>query len=203
MFTGLIEAIGAVRHIQQLGEQAKLSLDLPFRDELTLGDSVAINGCCLTVSRFAEDAVEFDLLEQTLRVTALGSLTAGSRVNLERAMILGGRMGGHLVQGHVDGVGIIEKIEARGQDHIIHVRLPHEIATLCIEKGSLAVDGISLTIAELAETLATFWITPHTWQMTHLAHTREQSQVNLEADMLAKMVYQFMTARQLTPAKDA
>jgi riboflavin synthase len=137
----------------------------------------------------------FDLLAQTLDVTSLGGLASDMVVNLERAMKAGDRFGGHFVQGHVDEVGNIRGIEARGQDHVVDVELPDAIARLCIEKGSLAVDGISLTIASLKGNLATFWITPHTWEHTNL-HTAELGQrVNLEADMLAKHVDRLLAAR--------
>ena len=188
MFTGLIEATGEVVSLTSLGEQAKLLLHLPFAGELALGDSVAINGCCLTVSSFDLAGVAFDLLTQTLRVTALGDLHAGAIVNLERALRLGDRLGGHFVQGHVDATGEIIRIEESGQDHILEVSLPPEIHRLCIDKGSLAIDGISLTIAELLPSSAVFWITPHTWAHTHLHRARVSQKVNLEADLLAKHV---------------
>ena len=188
MFTGLIEATAVVLSLQPKGEQARLILTLPFQDELALGDSVAINGCCLTVAEFLPEGTAFDLLMQTLKVTSLGGLKAGSIVNLERAMQAGARFGGHFVQGHVDTTGIIVSLEASGQDHRFEVALPPEIQRLCIEKGSLCVDGISLTIAELKETSAVFWITPHTFSHTHLQSAKSGQAVNLEADLLAKYV---------------
>jgi riboflavin synthase len=194
MFTGLVEATGTVLSLDSMGEQARLTLDLPFAGELALGDSVAINGCCLTVADLTEN-VSFDLLAQTLRVTSLGGLVAGSKVNLERAMMVGDRFGGHFVQGHVDATGTITRLEESGQDHIVGVSLPPEIHRLCVDKGSLAIDGISLTIAELRETEAIFWITPHTWQHTHLHAARIGQAVNLEADMLAKHVEKLISAR--------
>lgn len=188
MFTGLIEAIGTVLILELVGEQARLTLELPFSKELALGDSVAINGCCLTVADFKFGGVCFDLLAQTLRVTSLGELETGSIVNLERAMMVGERFGGHFVQGHVDGIGKIMSIEAQGQDHIVSISLPPEIYRLCIDKGSLTVDGISLTIAELTSDRAIFWITPHTWAHTHLQCAAMDQKMNLETDMLAKYV---------------
>jgi riboflavin synthase len=194
MFTGLVEATGTVLSLDSMGEQARLTLDLPFASELALGDSVAVNGCCLTVADLTEN-VSFDLLAQTLRVTSLGGLTAGAKVNLERAMMVGDRFGGHFVQGHVDATGAITRLEESGQDHILGVSLPPEIHRLCVDKGSLAIDGISLTIAELRETEAVFWITPHTWQHTHLHAAHIGQAVNLEADMLAKHVEKLISAR--------
>ena len=195
MFTGLVEATGCVLSLESKGEQARLTLDLPFATELALGDSVAINGCCLTVAELTPSGTSFDLLAQTLRVTSLGGLAAGSLVNLERAMMVGDRFGGHFVQGHVDGVGRITQLEEQGQDHIISVSLPPEIHRLCIDKGSLTLDGISLTIAELTEDDVIFWITPHTWEHTHLCHARIGQAMNLEIDLLAKYVDKLLAAR--------
>lgn len=195
MFTGLVEAVGIVCGLENRGEQARLALAIPFASKLALGDSIAVNGCCLTVADLTDDTASFDLLAQTLRVTSLGGLVAGSCVNLERAMQVGARFGGHFVQGHVDATGAITRIEVSGQDHIIGVSLPPEIHRLCVDKGSLAIDGISLTIAELTEQEAVFWITPHTWENTHLHAARVGQLVNLEADMLAKYVAKLVEAR--------
>ncbi len=197
MFTGLVEAIGNVLSLESKGEQARLTLQIPFAGELAPGDSVAINGCCLTVADLASGRVCFDLLAQTLRVTSLGGLAAGSIVNLERAMMVGKRFGGHFVQGHVDGTGEITRLEASGQDHIVGVSLPPEIHRLCIDKGSLTLDGISLTIAELTPDGAVFWITPHTWEHTHLQASAIGQSMNLETDMLAKYVDKLLAARSL------
>lgn len=195
MFTGLVEAVGTVISLEARGEQARLTLEIPFAAELGLGDSIAINGCCLTAADLTENGASFDLLAQTLRVTSLGQLTTGSRVNLERAMRLGDRFGGHFVQGHVDATGVITRLESSGQDHILGVSLPSEIQRLCVDKGSLSVDGISLTIAELRENEAVFWITPHTWEHTHLHAARIGQTVNMEADMLAKHVEKLLASR--------
>ena len=197
MFTGLVEATGTILSLESKGEQARLLLEIPFAAELAPGDSVAINGCCLTVADLTENGTAFDLLAQTLRVTSLGGLAAGALVNLERAMMVGDRFGGHFVQGHVDGIGKITRLEASGQDHIVGVSLPPEIHRLCIDKGSLTLDGISLTIAELTADGAVFWITPHTWAETHLHAARLGQAMNLEPDMLAKYVDKLLQARGL------
>ena len=195
MFTGLVEAIGSVVSLESKGEQARLLLEIPFASELAPGDSVAVNGCCLTVAELLPHGTAFDLLGQTLHVTSLGSLTRKSSVNLERAMSVGDRFGGHFVQGHVDGIGSITRLEASGQDHIVGVSLPPEIHRLCIDKGSLTLDGISLTIAELTAGGAVFWITPHTWEHTNLRHAETGQTVNLETDMLAKYVDKLLAGR--------
>lgn len=188
MFTGLVESCGRVLALETRGEQARLELEIPFAAELADGESVAVNGCCLTVSGRDGQRVGFDVLAQTLRVTSLGDLAPGDPVNLERALRAGDRLGGHFVQGHVDATGIIETLEPHGQDHRLEVRLPEAIAALCIDKGSLAIDGISLTLAELDGTLARLWIIPHTFARTNLHARRRGQRVNLEADLLAKHV---------------
>lgn len=195
MFTGLVEAVGKVLSLESRGDQARLTLEIPFAAELALGDSVAVNGCCLTVADRSVAGVSFDLLAQTLRVTSLGALVAGAKVNLERAMRAGDRFGGHFVQGHVDARGVITRLEPSGQDHIVGVSLPPEIHLLCVDKGSLALDGISLTIAELHPAEAVFWITPHTWESTHLHAAKVGQPMNLEADMLAKHVEKILAVR--------
>ena len=152
-----------------------------------MGESVAVNGCCLTVTEIGE-TVSFDLLAQTLKVTSLGQLSAGEIVNLERALAIGDRLGGHFVQGHVDDIGEILDLSPMGQDYLLKVKLPESIHALCLDKGSLTIDGISLTIAELKDESAVFWITPHTFAETHLGEAQIGQTVNLEADLLAKYV---------------
>jgi riboflavin synthase len=191
MFTGLVEAVGGVVALETRGAQARLTLEVPFAGELAPGESVAVNGCCLTVADLTEN-VSFDLLSQTLRVTSLGGLRQGSKVNLERAMRAGDRFGGHFVQGHVDATGIITRLEESGRDHILGVSIPPDIHRLSVDRGSISIDGISLTIAELHAREAVFWITPHTWTHTHLHAAKSGQAVNLEADMLAKHVAKLM-----------
>ena len=188
MFTGLIEATGTVLSIELRGDQARLVVAVPFAGELTDGESVAVNGCCLTVTESDGNSASFDVLKQTLDVTSLGSLSKGSLVNLERAMRADGRFGGHFVQGHVDATGEILDFSEHGQDHRLEIALPEGIHRLCIDKGSLAIDGISLTIADLLEGSAVFWIIPHTIEMTNLQQAAKGKTVNLEADVIAKHV---------------
>lgn len=206
MFTGLVEATGTITKITNLGDQSRYEIAIPFASELALGDSVATNGCCLTVSELAEGTASFDLLHQTLKVTSLGSLKVGSTVNLERALLPTQRLGGHFVQGHVDATGTLIDLSTHGQDHRLEISLPPNIHKYCIDKGSIAIDGISLTIAELkapaddcegeqALASAVFWITPHTFRETHL-HTLEiGSPINLEADLLAKYTEKLLTSK--------
>ena len=187
MFTGLVEGTGTVSSLTEKGEQARLELAIPFVEELEMGESVAVNGCCLTVAGLG-DTVGFDILAQTLKVTSLGQLSGGSLVNLERALAVGDRLGGHFVQGHVDTISEILDLSPLGQDYRLEVSLPPEIHALCLDKGSLTIDGISLTIAELKDASAVFWITPHTFAETHLQRATAGQTVNLEADLLAKYV---------------
>ena len=188
MFTGLIESTGRTISLESRGEQARLTLEVPFSSETCLGDSVAVNGCCLTVVEQSENTLAFDILTQTLDVTSLGSLKPGALVNLERALRANDRLGGHFVQGHVDATGVIRDLSSKGQDHRYEVQLPPEVYRYCISRGSLAVDGIPLTIAELLPDSALFWITPHTFKATNLQSCQNGQKVNLEADLLAKYV---------------
>ncbi len=198
MFTGLVESTGIVVSLEEVGAQARLRLRIPFVSELATGDSVAINGCCLTVVTIEPEAVAFDLLAQTLHVTSLGELRPGAKVNLERALRASDRLGGHFVQGHVDACAEIIDYSLHGQDHRLEVSLPDSIRSLCIDKGSLAIDGISLTIAELRETSAVIWIIPHTHQDTNLCEARVGKKVNLEADLLAKYVRNLLPSSEVS-----
>ena len=193
MFTGLVEATGKITKVTDLGDQSRYEIAIPFASELGLGDSVATNGCCLTVAELGEGTASFDLLHQTLKVTSLGSLKVDSIVNLERALLPTQRLGGHFVQGHVDATGTLVDLSTHGQDHRLEISLPPNIAKYCIDKGSIAIDGISLTIAELKpasgeqeQASAIFWITPHTFKETHLHCLEVGCLINLEADLLAK-----------------
>ncbi|HSJ01693.1 MAG TPA: riboflavin synthase [Verrucomicrobium sp.] len=189
MFTGIVETVGIVQTIAFREGGARLVLVVgPMAAELTLGESVAVNGCCLTVTEFDGSAqtAAFDLLIETLKVTSLGELQEGSLVNLERALRLGDRLSGHFVQGHVDTTAPILTLQKVGLDHQFTVGLPADWAHLVVHKGSVCIDGISLTIAELLSDRMTFWITPHTFAVTHLPGKAEGSRVNLEFDMLAK-----------------
>ena len=190
MFTGLVEKTGSVSILQATENGAKIIIDIPFSEELSIGDSVAINGCCLTVSTIDEEKASFDLLAQTLKVTALKELKPGMIVNLERALIAGHRIGGHFLTGHIDTVSEIITYEPIGADHKLEILLPRNMAHLVIAKGSISVDGISLTIAEVNDKNGSFtcFITPHTHENTNLIEINKEAQVNLEFDLIAKHV---------------
>lgn len=193
MFTGIVEKTGRVADLTVAGESARLVLEVPFAGELGLGDSLAVNGCCLTVAECGLREVAFDILGQTLRVTGLGELKAGSVVNLERALAANARLGGHFVQGHVDATGEILALEPVGQDHRFEVSVPREFLRYLIPKGSIAIDGMSLTAAEVDDEKAsvTAWITPHTFAATNLSEATAGQRVNLEFDLLAKYLERF------------
>lgn len=185
MFTGLVESVGTVRALERRGEAARLVIDAPFAGALTLGESVAVNGCCLTVT--GKDAgVSFDLLGETLHCTNLGDLQSGSRVNLERALRADGRFGGHFVQGHVDTTAEVLTADREGADLNLVISIPAGGGRYLIEKGSIAVNGVSLTVASLDHDRFGLWIIPHTLQETNLGELIPRHHVNLEYDMLAK-----------------
>jgi len=186
MFTGLIEAIGRVRALEGRGDASRLILETPLARELSLGESLAVNGCCLTVTSKEEGVVSFDLLGETLARTNLGALTPGSRVNLERALRADGRFGGHFVQGHIDTTAKVISSETTAEDLNLRIELPPTGARYFIEKGSIAVNGVSLTVSSLASDHFGLWIIPHTLQETNLGDLKNGDLVNLEYDMLAK-----------------
>lgn len=192
MFTGIIEARGEVVALELVETGARLVVRLPFASELEIGESVAVNGACLTVTVIdeAEQTAAFDLLAETLRVTNLGDLVAGDFVNAERALAVGDRLSGHFVQGHVDCVSEILAWEPVGQDHRLEIALPSEFARYVIRKGSICIDGISLTAADLQDDRFTIWIIPHTAEVTNLGAAKAGKRVNLEFDMLAKYLEQ-------------
>lgn len=189
MFTGLIEETGSLERFERRGRSARLSLRAPLLAAgIAVGDSLALNGCCLTLAAREGDLLEFDLLEETLSRTNLGDLEPGQRVNLERALAAGARLGGHFVQGHVDTTAPVIDFSARGQDHRLEVQLPHGQGRYTIMKGSIALNGVSLTIAELTDSSLVVWLIPHTLAMTNLGDLRPGQAVNIEFDLLGKYV---------------
>jgi riboflavin synthase len=186
MFTGLIEAVGTIVVLEPRDKDAaRMVLESPFAAELALGESVAVNGCCLTVTG-KEGGVSFDLLVETLNRTNLGNLRPGSRVNLERALRADGRFGGHFVQGHVDTTTEVLASDPNGSDLNLMLKIPQGGSRYFIEKGSVAVNGVSLTVASLAEECFGLWIIPHTLQETNLGDLKPGDRVNLEYDLIAK-----------------
>ena len=195
MFTGLVESIGRVRSLDRRDDAARLTLETPLAAGLSLGESLAVNGCCLTVTSTDGDSACFDLLGETLARTNLGGLAPGAGVNLERALRADGRFGGHFVQGHIDTTTEVLSAETKGADLNLIIALPKAGAHYLIEKGSIAVNGVSLTVASLGEDRFGLWIIPHTLQETNLGDLLAGSPVNLEYDMLAKYAERQIAAR--------
>lgn len=195
MFTGLVEKTGEVQSLTPREGGARLTVIVgeDWVRELTLGDSVAVNGCCLTVTETRGDAASFDLLEQTLRVTSLGQLVSGKKVNLERALAVGARLGGHFVQGHVDATVKILHWGREGADYRLEIATPSNSKGLVIPKGSICLDGISLTAAEVTPLSVVCWIIPHTYEVTNLHQRTAGELMNVEWDMLGKYVRALMS----------
>ena len=188
MFTGLIEALGTVRSISASAGGYRAALDTALAASLLAGDSLAVNGVCLTVTGTDAAGVFADVGPETARITTLGDLRPGQRVNLERPMRADGRFGGHFVQGHVDANGTLDDVRVEGGAHWITIGFPAALQRLFIRKGSVAVDGISLTIAELRAGQFDVMIVPFTWEHTNLSSLRQGDRVNLECDMIGKYV---------------
>jgi riboflavin synthase len=197
MFTGIIEESGCVQSITP----GKNAIHLVVRSAvcgrgLKAGGSLAVNGCCLTVTglsgRGRERLLQFDLLAETWKLTNFHSLQPGAAVNLERSVRVGGRMDGHFVTGHIDGVGKIIRWEQSGRDHVLDISAPPEVMRYIVVKGSVAVDGISLTVAAARAKSFRIWIIPHTLEVTALRERRTGGEVNLEADVLGKYVERFV-----------
>lgn len=197
MFTGIIEEIGSVKHIQPGAQSMTLTIaaSLVLAD-VKVGDSIAVNGVCLTVKNFTKDQFAADIMPETVTSTSLRQLTAGSHVNLERALAANGRLGGHFVTGHVDGTAVIR--EKRTVDNALYIRLslPQEYGLYLLHKGSIALDGTSLTIFEVKDTDITISLIPHSQEMTVIAKKQIGDTVNFECDMLAKYVENMLKKRQ-------
>jgi riboflavin synthase len=193
MFTGIIEAVGRVALIESAGELARLAIDAPeIADGVRVGDSVAVNGGCLTVTAEERGCLHFDVVRETLERTALGDLAVGSRVNLERALRADGRLDGHIVQGHVDGTGRVERLEREGDDVRLYMACEREISENLVEKGSVAVDGVSLTVVGVSDARFDVALIPHTLEATNLGDRKPGDRVNLEADVLGKYVKRYL-----------
>jgi riboflavin synthase len=189
MFTGLIQEVGTVRGVAPRGEAVDLQLWAPqLAPQLAAGDSLAVNGVCLTITAPGEELVVATAIPETLSRTNLGALAAGSRVNLEPALRVGDRLGGHMVQGHVDGVGRVVALTRRGISLEVTIAAPPAVLRYTVEKGSVALDGVSLTVARVTEGDLTVALIPHTLGATTLEERRVGDSLNLEVDILAKYV---------------
>jgi riboflavin synthase len=196
MFTGIVEEAGEVVAIRVTGGAARLEVAARVVAEGSrVGDSIAVNGVCLTVTAREGGRLAFDAVPETLRRSTLGALRPGDTVNLERALAVGARLGGHIMQGHVDAMGRITALRPEGDAILVTVAAPPDVMRYVVEKGSIAVDGISLTVAACTESDFTLSIIPHTWQVTSLRHRRVGDGVNLEVDILAKYVERLLAPR--------
>lgn len=192
MFTGIVEAVGDVVAVVPRGETSRLHVRSPLAREVKLGDSVAVNGCCLTIMEPHADELRFEAIRETLEKTALGDLAAGARVNLERAMSASARFDGHLVQGHVDEAGRVREWRRRGEDVQLFVQTSRAFAEQCVPKGSVTVQGVSLTIVDVVDDGFDVALIPHTLAVTTLGALRAGERVNLEADVLGRYVRKYL-----------
>ena len=202
MFTGIIEELGTIRNLATTKDGARLQVSAKIvLSDANLGNSIAVNGVCLTVVEQAADWFAADVSAETLRRTSLKQARIGSRVNLERAMSATSRFGGHLVQGHVDGTGEFLEAKAVGESWTVRIGFPTELSRYIVEKGSITVDGISLTVAALGTNWFEIAVIPHTWNMTNLSTLARGGAVNLEVDIIAKYVERMIGA-YTTPFKE-
>lgn len=196
MFTGLIEEIGKVDLVQSRTGARRLGIAaLHVTTDLKIGDSIAINGACATVVWCDATRFQCDIMEETIRKTTLGNLQIGDFVNLERAIPAQGRFGGHFVQGHVDGLGTVRRVASGEPERKMEIVLPEELAKYVVPTGSIAVDGVSLTVARVDGLRATIALIPHTWETTTLGRLQAGAKVNLEVDIIGKYVEKLLAGR--------
>jgi len=206
MFTGIVEETGTVEGIKPAAKSVRLTVRMRgLARGLKPGASVAVNGCCLTVVKISAEGksrlLEFDVLQESWRRTNLQFARPASLVNLERPLRADGELGGHFVTGHVDGVGKILRNEKSGVDHVLDIAAPPDVMRYIVFKGSIAVDGISLTVAAVRKKSFRIWIIPHTFDVTVLRERKAGDAVNLEADLLGKYVEKFLSAKSATRTK--
>lgn len=195
MFTGIIEVTGQITSLKELDGGKEFVIHAPFVDELNVDQSISINGVCLTVTDLGSKTFTVQVVEETLRKTNIGELNQGDRINLERSMTMDKLLDGHIVQGHVDTVGTITEIEKEGTDHLITVKYAEKYKNLIVGRGSIAIDGISLTIAREESPHFTVAIIPYTWEHTNLKTKDQGDTVNLEFDIIGKYVARHLENR--------
>jgi riboflavin synthase len=197
MFTGIVEHVGKVESLQTSAQGSRLCVQAgPLAASLAISGSIAVNGCCLTIVEIHGETFAADLSSETLRRTAFGELKRGARVNLERPLTAGKEFGGHFMQGHVDGIGRVARVDPDGTSWWLGVRLPSELLRYVAVKGSIAIDGISLTVANLASDVVEAAIIPFTYANTNLQALRPGDAVNIEADILAKYLERLLEMRR-------
>jgi len=199
MFTGIIEGLGTISQIKSSGQSRRMAINANYKlEDIKIGDSIAVNGACLTLVSFAEQRFEVDLSPETVTKTTLGKAKIGDLVNLERALRISDRIDGHLVSGHIDGIGTIKNRKTSENAIIITYHLPESIAQDIIKKGSVAVDGISLTVVSVSAREFTVAVIPHTLQVTTLSERRPGDPVNLEVDIVARYIQRLMATGQMS-----
>jgi riboflavin synthase len=203
VFTGLVADLGTIAEVQSTTDGVRLAIESPLAGELSEGDSVAVNGVCLTAVGLCGDRFGADVMHETLRRSSLGEVTAGARVNLELPLQANGRLGGHMVQGHVDGVGAISETRDDGFARVVTIAADPELLRYVVEKGSIAVDGVSLTVARVGDDSFDVSLIPETLQRTNLGAARPGTPVNLEVDILAKYVEKLVRRDAESPLQNA
>lgn len=202
MFTGLVEEIGTIQSVIKGAKSASIVIKAKkVLENVRLGDSISTNGVCLTVTAFSSDSFQVDVMAETMRLSNLNNLSPGSKINLERALMLGDRLGGHLVSGHIDGVGIITDFQREDNAIWVSIAAPSNILKYVIHKGSIAIDGISLTVAYVDSEIFKVSIIPHTKDETTLLGKNIGDNVNLEGDMIGKYIERFLSFKEETPSK--
>lgn len=202
MFTGIVEGKGEVIDVQYLGEGRRLKIELPIDlTDAQLGDSINVNGACLTIAEKRGQMIEVDVSPETLQKTTFSGLKEGEKVNLERALQLSSRLGGHIVTGHIDGTGVISERQTEREFLRVKVRVPKSISRYVIQKGSIAVDGISLTVNECSEDEIHMTLIPYTLEKTTLTDKKVGDRVNIEADIIGKYVEKMLTGGSARPVK--
>ncbi len=197
MFTGLIEEIGEIKRIQPFGNALRLTVSAKkVLSDLKIDDSVSINGVCQTAVEVGHDNFTVEAVEETLKKSTFSKFKIGQKVNLERAMLPTQRLGGHLVQGHVDCVGKVKKITDNQSSYLVEISYPSQIGKYLVENGSICIEGVSLTIARLSSETFTLSVIPHTWKVTTFTNLKIGSEVNLEVDLLGKYVEKILSARE-------
>ena len=193
MFTGIVEHVGQIKAIDQKTDLAKLEIDLgPIGAGVKLGDSIAVAGVCLTVTAIETDLYRFDAIPETLEKTRVGAMAVGEDVNLERAMAASGRLDGHIVQGHVDGVGRVRRFDREKHEALLHIECDPELASGLVDKGSVTIDGVSLTVVEAVKDGFHVALIPHTLEVTTLSKLEVGDSVNLEGDVFGKYIKQYL-----------
>lgn len=196
MFTGIIEEVGTLEKIERItdGYRIKVNASL-ITEDLQVNDSIAVNGVCLTAIKTEQNGFWVEAVGTTLEKTTIKKIQQNTHVNLERAVRLSDRLGGHLVQGHVNGIGIIKKIQKLGENYFVEIQLPGELEKYVIAEGSIAVEGISLTIAKFSGNLIGLSIIPHTWMHTNFQYKKNSDEVNIETDVIAKYVEKLLGSK--------